>query len=343
MKKKFNVGIIGGGMIGLKHVECMQKDGRGVITHINARNEKKLKKNAEKYGIPNAVTDYKEVLADDKVDAVVIATPPNIRYEVLRDALAAGKHVLLEKPMALNPKELAKIKKLVKGRKTKVLECSCRHARLQPKFPAVKRLLESGKIGEVYHIDHKALTRRTFIEWNPAGEWSFYMDQAGGGPVMDQGVYDMSFHLGLFNDEPELKKMIKMAKAGLKLQNKYPDSDVEEHAAAFMEFSNGLTYSYERSSGTQLDYPNTTTIYGKDGVLQFGYNSWDPAEIIINTIGKKNWRESAAVKPVKMPKNHNDEQELAKHFFDYLQEKAEPSITLETAIKNLEICFKIIK
>ncbi|MDZ7723618.1 MAG: Gfo/Idh/MocA family oxidoreductase [candidate division KSB1 bacterium] len=271
MSAKKTIGIIGAGMIGDVHIENIRRDGRAEVTWIATRTRETLDKKKKKYGIENATTDYKDMLNDDSLDAVIIASPPFTHRDMVRACLSAGKHLLLEKPIAANWQDVQAIIQQVVGHpKQLTLECSCRHARLQPKFKFIKDIIDSGEIGEVYHIHHNALSRGTFIEYNPAGSWALQKEKAGGGAFIDWGVYDLSFHLGLLHDKPQLEQVKSFTRNGLKV---YPDpntqADIEEHGASFLEFDTGLTYYYERGSGVHFEVPNQTRIYGTRGGLQF--------------------------------------------------------------------------
>lgn len=344
MKEQLSIGVIGAGMVGDFHIEAHRKDGRAAVTHIATATEKTLMKKKKKYGIKNCTTDYREILKDESVDAVIIATPPHLHYTMCREALKAGKHVLLEKPMVPVESELKKIVKLEKEYKDMVIvECSCRHTRLQPKFRFIKEIIESGEIGEVYHIHHNHLKRRTFLEYNPAAEtWALEKKKAGGGPFTDWGVYDLAFHLGLLNDKPELKSMKSFTKMGLKQKSGYHPKGIEEHGAAYMEFDTGLTYYYERGSGVHCEIANESRILGTKGGLKFSMCTWDSPEVEIFYLDKSG-REKTRTKKVSMRKHHNDNYQLAVHFVDCLQGKVQPEMTLSLAAKHLKILFQIMK
>jgi predicted dehydrogenase len=196
------------------------------------------------------------VLDDREVEAVVICTPPHLHLEMMRQALEAGKHMLIEKPMVTRREDLDRILELAdiyEGKRI-LLEASCRHARLQPKFPFIKNIIDSGLLGKGYNIHHQHLIRSTFIEYNPQAAWALNKAKAGGGPVLEWGIYDLSFHLGLLDDVPELKQLQGFTRNGLKVfKDPSFHSDVEELAIAFMEFNTGLTYAYERGSGVHMD------------------------------------------------------------------------------------------
>ncbi|MBN2087982.1 Gfo/Idh/MocA family oxidoreductase [candidate division KSB1 bacterium] len=343
MSKLLNIGIIGGGMIADHHIENLRKDGRAEITWLAEINPQTLQAKLQKYGIKNGTSRYQDMLADKEVEAIIIATPPFTHLEMALDVLRARKHLLLEKPMVINPAQLQTLlAEVQKYPKQIVLECSGRHARLQPKFRFIKKLIDSGAIGDVYHIHHNQLMRQTFIEYNPAGAWAMQKKLAGGGPILDWGVYDLSFHLGLLNDKPQLQKVTSFKRNGIKV---FADpifySDVEEHAAAYLEFDTGLTYYYERGAGVQAEIENETRIFGTKGSLQFSYCTWNPPEVIQYYIDADG-REQKAIHVVNMKGHANDSFELSKHFMDCLLNGVQPIMPVTLAAKHLEILFKIL-
>ena len=244
--KKHNLGIIGAGMYGKVMMRCFQQDERANIVWINSASETTTKSAVQEFGVEKWSTDYRDVLADPAVDAVVIATPPYLHAGQLEASLEAGKHVLLEKPMAESLESVRRIVSLVEQAPDRiVLEASCRHTRLTRKFQFIKSMIDDGKLGEIYHIHHNSLSRGTFIEYNSNGAWAMNKKLAGGGPFADRGVYDLSLHLGLLNDVPQLKSMQRFTRNNLRDMSKFVAfSDVEQHGAAWMEFDTGLTYYY---------------------------------------------------------------------------------------------------
>src|ERR1043165_9304741 len=98
--KKYNLGIIGAGMYGKILMRHLQTDERANITWVNSASEATTKSAAEEFSVPNWTLDYNEILADPNVDAVFTPPPPYLHAEQLEAALAAGKDVLLEKPIA---------------------------------------------------------------------------------------------------------------------------------------------------------------------------------------------------------------------------------------------------
>jgi predicted dehydrogenase len=336
-----NVGVLGAGMIGDVHVDRIRKDGRAEVTWIAARTEKTLRRKRRSLSIPNATLDYHEVLADPTVGAVVIAGPPHTHLEMTLAALDARKHILIEKPMVVSRAQMAQVLRAVHRHPDQVvLECSCRHARLQPKFRMVKDVIESGVIGEVYHVAHAHLTRSTFLEYNPRGTWSLQRSEAGGGPFFDWGVYDLSFHLGVLADRPQLQRVEAFMRSGLKVpSSRSSPSEIEEHGVAHLHFDGGLSYDYERGAGVHMERPNETRIYGTRGGLRFGFCSWDAP--IIEVFSVAQGRARHAIRRVSMRGHGDDNLQLTRHFLDCVLNGARPLMSVDRAAKHLDILLKI--
>jgi predicted dehydrogenase len=342
MSNQITIGVIGAGMIGDVHINTIRNDGRGIVKWIAAGTKETLTKKLSKHNVKCGTLDYREILNDPEVDAVVIASPPFTHHEMTIAVIESGKHILLEKPMAVNMDEADQIIEKAKTYNKVLLECSCRHTRLQPKFRSIKKMIEEGKLGEVYHIHHNHLMRSTFIEYNPAGKWALNKSKAGGGPFLDWGVYDLSFHLGLLNDKPNLKEIKSFTRGGLKIfKENNIKQNIEEHGAAYMEFDTGLTYYYERGSGVHCDVANETRIYGSKGSLRFGYCSWDPPMMDYFYVND-NGDEKLDKIEIDMSKHTDDNRELMKHFLDCIIEGNKPMMTPVIAGKHLDILFKIL-
>ncbi len=338
----YNIGIIGAGMYGKVLGRCLRQDERARITWVNSASEATTRAAAEELGATKWSLDYRDVLNDPAVNAVIIATPPYLHAEQLAAALQAGKHVLLEKPLAESPASVEKIvETAAKYPGRLVLEASCRHTRLTRKFQFIKGIINSGKLGQIYHIHHNHLTRGTFIEWNPKGAWAMNKALAGGGPFIDWGVYDLSFHLGLLDDRPELLSMRRFSRNDLRDVSKLVAfSDVEQHGAAWLEFSGGLTYYYERGAGVHAETANETRLYGTQGGLRFQFPSWDSNDVEFFYVENGEPRKETLT--VDTTGAEDDNLAIIRHFLDCLDGKATPLMTVETAARHMHILFQIL-
>jgi predicted dehydrogenase len=335
--KPITVAIVGGGMYGAKHVDCFRADGRARVKWMGVRSDASLAQWRADPRVERTTQDLDEVLADPEVDAVVVTTPPGSHAELALAVLRAGKHLLLEKPMTATRAQAAAVVEEVARRPGQVvLEASCRHARLQPKFPFVKALVESGRLGQVYHVHHVMLSPDTFLDWNPRGHWALDRAQAGGGPLFDWGEYDLSFHLGVLGDAPELRGVTAFSHGGLRTVS----GDVEQHAGALLSFSGGLTYAYERGAGVHGEARSETRIHGTRGGLRLSYLSGDSPVVELFSEGpdRRPLREALTVD---MSGHGSDDQVLVSHFLDCVEGKAAPAMPVARAYKHLDILLRI--
>ncbi len=337
------IGIVGAGMIAEKHLENISKNERLEVIHIADLDTSRLSKVAQKYHIKKTTTDYHDILHNSAVEAVLICTPPHLHKAMFLDCLKAGKHIFLEKPAAMT---LLEIDEMIARQKEHpdllVCECSARHSRLQPKYDAVKQIVDSGKLGEIYYIHHNSLWRngRPGIEYNPEAKWFMNKKLSGGGPLFDWGVYDLSFHLGVLGDTPELESVKDVfLKSGLDAYD--PGQlvyDVEEMFGVHMTLSGGIRYFWERGNHGNMDVPNETRIYGTRGGLKFGFCSWDSDVIHLYDYDEKGKARQSEIK-VDL-EGHSDDAALIEHFADILDGKSKPAMPLEKVRKHLDIIWK---
>ena len=121
-------------------------------------------------------TDWDALLADPAVDAVIITTPPEPRHALARRALEAGKHLLLEKPVALHADQVADLQRLALQQRLSVAVDF--EYRAVPLFMQAARLLQAGAIGTPWLVKYDWLMSSRA---NPDRPWSWYSDAAQGG------------------------------------------------------------------------------------------------------------------------------------------------------------------
>ncbi len=141
--------VIGAGFMGPAHTEALRRLGIQV-TGILGVDEAESTKAAQKLGLPRAYLSYTEVLKDKSVQAVHITTPNRLHFQMARDALKAGKHVLCEKPLAMNTRETSALVDLAK--KSKLAACVNYNLRYYPLCLEAHEMVKEGKVGKVYSI-----------------------------------------------------------------------------------------------------------------------------------------------------------------------------------------------
>jgi predicted dehydrogenase len=339
MEHKLQIGMIGGGMMAEIHMKCLLTDGRSDIRWLVSKEPEKFAQQTAAFNIHRTTTEYAEMLADRDVDAAIVCTPPALHYKMAADALRAGKHVLVEKPMCLKADEAeALCREAAQHPTLRFSGFTARHARLTTKFPVVRDMIAAGRLGDVYHIHHRMVftRRRSGIEYNPGAHWFLSRRIAGGGPMINWGVYDLSFHLGVVGD-PAFKDATGCFRM-LRWKSDPPgiiEYDTETHGAMFMRFNNGMTYYWERAIAAYADFPNQTVIYGTRGGLRLGYCSWDPPEIEFFTtrLDDKPVVEKIAAPPSAVHDNDVATRAMVDYLLDVAPRPMDPAIE----VKNLRI------
>jgi predicted dehydrogenase len=196
------IGIIGIGFMGVTHFKAIHKVKGAKVTAICTRDAKKLggdwRSVQGNFGGGGGVQDLKgvaayerveDLFADDKVDLVDICLPTTMHYDWTMAALAAGKHVFLEKPIALDLREADRMVKEAEKRRLRLMVAHV--LRCFPEFRLVKDLLDGGKYGRVLAADFKRIISM-HSWWNPK-------DLARtGGPAIDLHIHDVDFVRYLF-------------------------------------------------------------------------------------------------------------------------------------------------
>lgn len=192
-------GVIGTGAIAYSSCREIVSHPQGEIVAVSDSNRERLEKLGSTFGIGSLVTDSRDILANDDVDAVYIAVPNAFHAPLAEEALDAGKHVILEKPFALNLHEAHAVAAAARrSGKTFMLGMNQRFAAGAQK---IKSLVAAGSLGDIYHA--KAFwMRRSGIP--RMGTWFGNKDLAGGGSLLDIGVHVMDLALYLMdNFKPE--------------------------------------------------------------------------------------------------------------------------------------------
>jgi predicted dehydrogenase len=177
-------GILGPGWIADRFVPSLQEHTRQAVVAVGARSEEKAQAFAARWGIPRAYPDAEALVGDPDIDAVYVATPHHRHFPCAMAAIAAGKHVLVEKPLALNAAEARRLAEAARHRGVLLMEAYW--SDFLPKFDVLRQLLADGALGAIHTIlaDHG--------EHFGPGHRILRADLAGG-PLLDLGTYPVAF------------------------------------------------------------------------------------------------------------------------------------------------------
>lgn len=180
--KPVKVAVIGTGSISDLHLKCYRNNPNAELVAVCDLNGERAKAKAENYGAARSYTDYKEMLANPDIDAVSICTWNNTHVPLSIAALEAGKHVLVEKPLARTVEEALQAQQAVDATGKTLMVGFVR--RYDPNIAMLRRFADSGEVGPFYFAK-ASFTRRL---GNPGG-WFADVERSGGGPLIDIGVH----------------------------------------------------------------------------------------------------------------------------------------------------------
>jgi predicted dehydrogenase len=234
------------------------------VQAVGSRSQESADAFAAKFGIPNAHSSYEALVADPDVDIIYISTPHPFHAANAALALNAGKHVLIEKPIALNAKEAREIMDLAASKNLLVLEAMW--TRFLPHMVRIREILESGVLGEVHTLiaDHTQ-----DLPDDPSHRLNAI--ELGGGALLDLGIYPLSFAYELFG-KPETI----LATATFK------ETGADAQVATLFRYPGGQIASTLSASDTKG--PNTATILGTEARIDIDEVWYSPTTFrVINS------------------------------------------------------------
>jgi predicted dehydrogenase len=223
------------------------------VTAVAARDPARAAQFAEEHGIPRVEGDYESLVRSDAVDLVYNGLPPNGHARWSIAALEAGKHVLCEKPFAMNARQASKMVEAAARTGNVLIEAY--HYRFHPLFARVMSIVASGRIGAVRHLDAhfnvRIAARSGEIRYDPV---------LGGGAMMDLGCYCVHETRSIMGAEPEV----------LSASAARHESGVDVEMEAVLEFPGGVRAQLRASMSEELPegLDAGLTITGERGTLR---------------------------------------------------------------------------
>lgn len=277
-KKIIRWGILGAGSILNRWIKGAMQVKDMEIAAVASRTMESAEAVAKQYGIPEA-TSYEELLSREEIDAVYIAVPHSVHKDLALQAMKAGKHVLVEKPAAVNAAEFEEMAACAEQQNVFLMEAVW--SRFFPMAERICQCLEQGQIGQVRAI-HSAFSFRA--EPQDGSGRLFDPNRAGGG-LLDVGVYNLHFADMILNKEPvRITGLASFDTDELHLK-------VDEQASYISLYDKGELAVM--TSGIRTEMPDTACIYGTDGYLVVPH-FWKPTQMEIH-LGEKVYREERMV------------------------------------------------
>lgn len=297
--KKLNWGIIGTGWIATEMGAALNRV-NGEIYAVCDVTLEAAQKYADKYGVQNAYGSADELIADENVDIVYIATPHNLHYQLLIQALKAGKHVFCEKAITVNDVQLEEAVAIAKEKDLVI--CDGVTLFHMPLFKKLKEIVDSGAIGTVKMVQVNFGSCKEYDVTN-----RFFSKELAGGALLDIGVYATSFARYFMTSQPntvlttanyfetgvdETSGIIlrnpegQMAVMALTMRAKQPKRGVVAGELGYIEVNN-----YPRGDKATITYTedgHTETIEAGNTDLALDYEIQDMQDYVLNHGGQQN-------------------------------------------------------
>lgn len=208
---------------------------------------------AARYSVPSAYTDYRDMLKDPGIEMVAITAPNRLHHRMTLDIALAGKHVVCEKPMAMNLEECEEM--IGVCRRSGVLLFYAEELFFTPKYVKAKDMADQGAFGRVH------LVKQIEKHFGPHAEWFWDSDQSGGGVFMDMGCHGIAF-CHWFLGRPGIKSVY----CQMNLQVHGGRTRGEDESVCILEFANGATGVVENSWARRGGMDDRIEVYGEAGI-----------------------------------------------------------------------------
>lgn len=255
------VALLGAGYIQNVHARAVLEHPNGELVAIANWREPSARVLAERYGIPRVSTDWEEIVSAPDVDAAVVATPNALHAPQAVALLRSGKHVMVEKPMAMSVGECDEMIEASRASGASLMVAHC--WRFREEVRAMRDRIAARELGEVV----KTRGYGVHTNWGPSG-WFVDPALAGGGALVDMGVHAIDTARFLLGDPLPTRVCATVG-------TRYGDYAVDDDGIVLISWSSGVNSVVEsgwwhpRSGGLEAD----TEIYGTKGYARI----WDPA------------------------------------------------------------------
>ncbi|MGN0546586.1 MAG: Gfo/Idh/MocA family protein [Acutalibacteraceae bacterium] len=317
--KKIRFGIVGTGTIAHRFAEAIKNVDNSELVAVASRTKENAEKFGDEFDIPVRFDSYEKMALSDVIDAAYIAVPHSGHIGCSSLMMNNGKHVLCEKPMAVNAKEAEEMFRCAKGNNVLLMEAMW--ARLVPGTIKMLELVENGVLGKILGVEGKFCYS---MDEDEMGHHVFKREN-GGGSLLDVGVYGLNFaswYLG---------KDVETINAQSDIYN-----GIDSHTCVLLKYKNGAIADI--SSAILLRKPNEGYVYGNKGyahLLRF----YAPQEIDI-------YLNNGETVKIPVPYAGNGFEEQIAHFSECVSKglKESPVVTHEQTLyitNQMDIIRKI--
>lgn len=330
MTAKVGVAVVGVGFVGGQaHAPSFKKIEDSSLVALCDTVESRVKPMAERLQVKYFL-DYDTLLEQQEVQAIVLAVPTPLHFDLSMKAIAKGKHVLCEMPLAPKTEQMKQLESAAE--KAKVLLMPDLNFRFAPIYGKTKELVEAGKIGKPIALHYREFIPATSLaeQW-PPGSWAWNIEKSGGYPDFTLSVWSIDMIRWMFGTEvTEVEWMTsypKIEKLGILGYN----------TMGLVKLSNGMVGSLHYSASVapsasisrlEVFGDNTNVLHaiGTNKIITYGLDQ-KPEELDLDVKGARIW----------------GHRQIDEHFIDCIIHHKQPQATVSDAIKAIEIAAKMTR
>ena len=330
MASRMVIALVGLGPAALPHLRSLQDlNDRIELRYAFARDPRVDR--IQPYTGPVRLTDSLElILQDHEVQAVIVATPPSTHLEICERCFAAGKHVLLEKPIELNLERATRLLELATQAGLQ-LGVVLQH-RFRQASQVLQKLLMDGRLGEVQAASVRVPWWRSQAYYNEPGRGTFARD--GSGVLLTQAIHTLDLFRALVG--------VQSVKSAVVRQTQLHQMETEDHVSALLVLGNGAPGDLMATTAMYPGFPETIDIIGTlgsarltGGNLQVHFLEGEP--VIISSEGGT----GSGANP--MDFSHEPHRELITDFMQAISEKRAPSVSGAEALKTQALISELLR
>lgn len=272
------LGVIGCGVIGRHHVKAIHAIADAEVVMVCDLRAEVAQAVQKEFSVSRWTDKVEEVLADDSIAGVVIALPTGVRAKIALQALAAGKHILLEKPVTMNMDEWQKLDAAKNGL---IVACASSRNRTLESARIATEFIREGHLGKIRSISCRVITQPSAPPVKAPPVWRLNRELNGGGILMNWGCYDFDYLFGLLDLQTEPAHVLAHTWEAAPGFSQYvaPGSNAETHGMALITFKNGIVLQYERAEFSSIPRHAHWEITGENGTLSLVMSSADESHV----------------------------------------------------------------
>ena len=261
------VGIIGCGTIGAVHAQAAAASDQIELVAVADVQRELAEKTAAAHTVETVYSSGAALLADARVEAVVLALPACFRIELGIQALRAGKHLLTEKPVARSADE---VRRLISVQGDRVAACCSSRFQFLESTRTVTDWIGQGKLGALRLLRCRAISPAGPAPETPAPAWRLSRELNGGGILVNWGCYDLDYLLGIsgWRLRPQTVLAQSWRVPSTFAETVAPAADAETHIAGLVRCADGIALTYERGEYTAAQAEASWEVIGEAGSLR---------------------------------------------------------------------------